>query len=214
MPPSAVIRKISFQLTYGGSIEEVVRCGICIGLTCIALSGCATRQLVATPLPESRVGVKSYAEMSYQPLASNEAKTIDFDANTSAVARFPDGLGVYTAFSIEQQPRATVLRVRTWFSSSWLPLATVLQPFVMFLDADKHMVSNVESFKSTNGSTFLDGGYKQGYFPVPRNARFFIVYSASSEADRMVLSAQTGKLWAIPNAYSGKIEVKQQLSPQ
>jgi len=29
------------------------------------------------------------------------------------------------------------------------------------------------------------------YFPVPRNAQFFIVYSASSESDRMVLSAQT-----------------------
>lgn len=187
---------------------------ICIGVTCIALSGCATRQLVATPLPESRVGVKSYAEMSYQPLAFSEAKTIDLDASTSAVARFPDGLGVYAAFSIEQQPTATVLRVRTWFSSSWLPLATVLKPFVMFLDADKRMVSNVESFKATNGATFIEGGYKQGYFLVPRNARFFIVYSASSESDRMVLSAQTGKLWAIPNAYSGTIEVKQQLLPQ
>jgi hypothetical protein len=152
--------------------------------------------------------------MSYQPLALNEAKTIEFDENTSAVARFPDGLGVYAAFSIAQQPTSTVLRVRTWFSSSWLPLATVLKPFVMFLDADKRVISDVESFKGSNGATFIEGGYRQGYFLIPRSAQFFIVYSASSESDRMVLSAQTGKLWAIPNAYSGEIEVKQQLLPQ
>lgn len=185
-----------------------------IGLICMALSGCATRQLVATPLPESRVGVKSYAEMSYQPLALNEAKTIDFDASTSPVARFPDGLGVYASFSLDQQPAATVLRVRTWFSSGWLPLATVLKPYVMFLDADKHVVSNVESFEGTNGSSFVQGGYRQAYFLVPPAARFFIVYSASSESDRMVLAAQTGKRWGIPNAYSGTVEVRQEFSHQ
>ncbi|WP_322013446.1 hypothetical protein [Paraburkholderia sp. J12] len=183
-----------------------------MSLICLALSGCATRQLVATPLPESRVGVKSYAEMAYQPLALNDAKTIDFDTNTSPVARFPDGLGVYAAFSLDQQPVTSVLRVRTWFSSGWLPLATVLKPYVMFLDADKHVVSNVESFEGTNGSTFVEGGYRQAYFPVPAAARFFIVYSASSESDRMVLAAQTGKQWGIPNAYSGTVEVKQELA--
>jgi len=166
----------------------------------VALSGCATRQIIATPLPESRVGVKSYAEMSYQTLALNEAKTIAFEADKSPIARFPDGLGVYDAFSIEPQPKATALRVRTWFSSSWLPLATVLKPYVIFLDADKHLVSNVESFDGTTGSTFIEGGYKQSYFPIPSNARFFIVYSASSDADRMIISSENGKLWAIPNA--------------
>ncbi|MFM0730486.1 hypothetical protein PQQ52_08325 [Paraburkholderia sediminicola] len=186
---------------------------VCIGFTCLALSGCATRQIIATPLPESRVGVKSYAEMSYQALPLNEAKTIAFDADKSAVARFPDGLGVYAAFSIEPQPTATALRVRTWFSSSWLPLATVLKPFVIFLDADKHLVSSVESFNGTTGSTFIEGGYKQGYFPVPATARYFIVYSATSESDRIVMPAQTGKAWAIPNSYSGTIDVKQELLP-
>ena len=187
---------------------------IYIGLTCMVLSGCETRQLVATPLPESRVGVKSYAEMSYQRLVLNDARSIDFDADTSAVGRFPDGLGVHAAFSIEQQSSTTTLRVRTWPSSGLLPLATILKPYVMFLDADKHVVSNVESFKSTNGSSFLKGGYKQGYFPVPPAARFFIVYSASSDADRMVISSENGKLWAIPNAYGGKIEVEREFLPQ
>ena len=187
---------------------------VCIGLTCVALGGCATRQIVATPLPESRVGVKSYAEMSYQALALNEAKTLTFDADKSAVARFPDGLGVYAAFSIEPQPTATTVRVRTWFSSSWLPLATVLKPFVMFLDADRHVVSNVESFGGKTGSTLIAGKYKQDYFPVPATARYFIVYSATSESDRMVLVAQTGKVWAIPNAYDGTIEVKEEVLPQ
>ncbi|WP_224011017.1 hypothetical protein [Paraburkholderia tropica] len=180
----------------------------------MALSGCATRQLVATPLPESRVGVMSYAEMSYQPLALNDAKSIDFDASTSPVARFPDGLGVYASFSLDQQSAATVLRVRTWFSSTWLPLATVLKPYVMFLDAEKHVISNVELFGGTNGATFVQGSYKQGYFLVPPTARFFILYSASSESDRMVLTAQTGKRWGIPNAYSGTVEVKQEFSHQ
>lgn len=185
-----------------------------IGLICAALSGCATRQLVATPLAESRIGVKTYAEMSYQPLALNDAKTIDFDASTSPVARFPDGLGVYAPFSLDQQSTATTLRVRTWFSSSWLPLATVLKPYVMFLDADKRVVSNVESFESTDGSTFVKGHYRQTYFIVPSSARFFILYSASSESDRMILTAQTGKRWAIPNAYSGTVEVKHEVAHQ
>ncbi|UOB60130.1 hypothetical protein MRS60_34020 [Burkholderia pyrrocinia] len=169
---------------------------------------------MATPLAESRVGVKSYAEMSYQPLVLNDAKTIDFDASTSPVARFPDGLGVYAAFSLDQQSTATVLCVRTWFSSTWLPLATVLKPYVMFLDADKRVVSNVESFEGTNGATFVKGSYRQGYFIVPPAARFFIVYSASSESDRMVLTAQTGKRWGIPNAYSGTVEVRQEFQHQ
>ena len=84
---------------------------ISIGVISVAQNGCATRQLVVTPLPESRVGVDSYAGMSFQPLALNEAKTISFDADTSAVGRFPDGLGVYAAFSIEQQPSVSVLRI-------------------------------------------------------------------------------------------------------
>lgn len=187
---------------------------ISISVISIALNGCATRQLVATPLPESRVGVGSYAEMSYQPLLLDQAKTISFDADTSTVARFPDGLGVYAAFSIEQHPSVSVLRIRTWASSGWLPHATILKPYVMFLDGNKRVISNVESFKSRNGSSFFKGGYKEGYFPIPPTARFFIAYSASSESDRLVLSSSNGKLWAIPNAYSGKIEVKQELLPQ
>ncbi len=190
------------------------RIRICMAAVYVMLSGCATRQLVAPPLPESRVGVASYAEMSYQPLAANESKTIDFDENTSSVARFPDGLGVYAAFRVEPQASKTDLRIRTWLSSGFLPTATMVKPYVMFLDADKHVISNTESFEAASGSTFLAGSYKQGVFPVPDSARFAVVYSASSESDRMIVRAQTGKLWGIPNAYSGKVEIKRELAQQ
>jgi len=185
-----------------------------LGLICIALSGCASRQILATPLPESRVAIKDYSEMSFQALGLNEAKTIDFEAEKSPVARFPDGLGVYAAFSIDPQSAATALRVRTWFSNSWLSLATVLKPYVIFLDGNKHVVSNVESFDGTLGSTLIEGEYKQGYFPVPPLARFFILYSAATESDRIILVAQSGKAWAIPNVYTGTVEVKREVIPQ
>lgn len=187
---------------------------ISISVLSIALTGCASPPLVATPLPEARVGVHSFAEMSYLPLSLNDAKTIRFDADTSPVGRFPDGLGVYAAFSIEQQSSVSVLRIRTWASNEWLPLATILKPYVMFLDESKRVISDVESFKGRQGVNFFAGGYKEGYFPIPRTARYFIAYSASSESDRLVLSSANGKLWAIPNAYSGKIEVRQELLPQ
>lgn len=212
MSLAVVIKDVTENRISGAKLKRQFWIGI--GLICAALSGCATRQLVSTPLPESRVGATNYAEMSYQPLALNDAKTIDFDASISPVARFPDGLGVYASFSLDQQPATTVLRIRTWFSSTWLPLATVLKPYVMFLDADKHVVSNVESFGGTDGATFVQGSYRQGYFPVPPAARFFIVYSASSESDRMVLTARTGKRWGIPNAHSGTVEVRQEFLHQ
>ncbi|GAB2924168.1 hypothetical protein GCM10027093_74530 [Paraburkholderia jirisanensis] len=183
-------------------------------IACVMLGGCATRTLVAPPLPESRLGVASYAEMSYQPLEPDETETVRFDENTSPVARFADGLGVYAAFSIKPQQSASTLRIRTWLSSDWLSLATVVKPYVVFLDAEKHVISDVESFKSIDGSSFFLGGYKQGYFPVPQGSRYFVIYSAASESDRMVIRAQTGKLWGIPNAYHGKVDIKQETPPQ
>jgi hypothetical protein len=205
-----VIKDVTENWVLGMTLKRQIWIGI--GLIGAALSGCATRQLVATPLSESRVSVTSYAAMSYPPLALNDAKTIDFDASTSPVARFPDGLGVYASFALGQQPTPTVLRVRTWFSSIWLRHATVLKPYVMFLDADKHVISNVESFGGADGATLVQGSYRQGYFLVPPNARFFILYSASSESDRMVLTAQSGKRWGVTNAYSGTVEVKREFS--
>lgn len=174
------------------------------------LGACATRELVAPPLPESRVRVSSYAEMAYEPLVPNTTQTIEFDEKTSPIARFPDGLGVYAAFSMVPQTSKTALRVRTWLSSDWLPMATMVKPYVVFLDEEKQVIANIASFNSRTGQNFFKGSYREGYFNVPPGTRFLVVYSAASESDRMIVRSQNGNLWAIPNVYHGKIDLTQE----
>lgn len=173
----------------------------------LLVSGCARPPVVAKPLSDSRICCKSLASIPTEALQIGQVRSVHFDAASSPVLHFPEGNGVFAAFRLPDPVPQSSLRIRTWLSSSVLPVATFVKPNAMFLDADFHIIDSPRDASLLLAAATWQGIYGEAIFSVPAHAVFLIVYSGNARAKRLIVRSANGNWFAIPFAYSGNIDV-------
>ncbi|MGT2510056.1 hypothetical protein [Cupriavidus basilensis] len=194
------------------SLEEACaltlrNCCVIVGVV-LALSGCARPPTIPTPLASARICCNSLADLPMQSLPFGEVQSIAFDEKTSPVFRFPEGNGVFAAFRLPERAFGAKLEVRAFFSSIALPMASIVKPNAMFLDAgyEPLQISRDAPLQVRQGLLAMRMS-RVATFPVPAGAAYVVVYSGDSRAKRVFMSSENGTIYAIPFAYTGDVEV-------
>ena len=167
-------------------LSSIVVCGAAM------LAGGARPPVIAPALPEGRQCCNSLADLPTQSLYVGQVRSIEFDAEKSPVFRFPEGNGVFAAFVLPQDARGVVLKVRTYVSTSILPMATMFKPNVMFLNAQHEPI---EVSRDAPLSPVKGGLVKMSAtstFSVPNDAAYSIVYSGDPRSKRSIVRSANG----------------------
>lgn len=177
-------------------------------LAYLLLSGCASVQQMQNDLATSTtVPTASFAQMPTQALDDAKDISITLD-KASPIYLFDGEKSYYAALDIAQPGSFRMLNFKSYFSSSYLPAATVLYPQFVFLDDTKQPISGIKSYRFEPGSDFFLGPFYEGNIIVPAQAKSLVIYTSEREAPRLESYSENGMAWPLPTAPAGKLALK------
>ncbi|HEY3539507.1 MAG TPA: hypothetical protein VGL01_18980 [Trinickia sp.] len=123
---------------------------------------------------------------------------------------FPEGRSTFLAYKLpESHPQ--VVEVRTYGNAAGavlLPYVTIFKPRVLFLDDDRRTLglNPLEPLKPSHH--YFATSYYFARAEIPASAKYMVIYAASSSnSERLVAHSKDGTMFAVPNAYEGKISI-------
>lgn len=147
--------------------------------------------------------------MQFKALPLDDHRRIRLDARSSPAFQFPEGRAVFAAFQLPIGQKAAFLRLRTYPTSAlgYLPSATMLLPYIVFLDAQKEVLGFENSYRLYRRSGFHRATYFHTEVRIPDSASYFVAYSAPSGSRTMIAYSDHGTRFDIPIAHRGLISV-------
>ncbi|WP_083458001.1 MalM family protein [Herbaspirillum hiltneri] len=174
----------------------------------VMLVGCQSAPIYTAPPEQSSICCASYSQMHFSTLKEHAVTTIAFDPKSFSTFKSPEGVALFSAYKLPDSAGVSQVRVSLSQSSGYLPQATVARPFLIFLDENKNVIRFdkidnllVRKKRAIFASTF------QGSAEIPPRAIYLIVYTAPSTAPRLIMFSENGTAYAIPNTYTGKVDV-------
>jgi hypothetical protein len=126
----------------------------------------------------------------------------------SGVFYFEDGKSFYAAYSLPNSESSRKLKVMSYFSTSYLPSASVLYPHFLLLNSAKQPISVENNISLQYGTDFWAGPYYEGELIVPAEAKEVIVYTSDSKIPTLYSFAENGHKRVVPHAPSGKLTLE------
>jgi hypothetical protein len=120
---------------------------------------------------------------------------------------FAEGRSTFAAYKLPET-RPHVVEVRTYANNLGMPYVTIFKPRILFLGADLYPIgaNRLEPLQLHSG--YFATSYHFARAQVPVNAKYMVIYAASSaNSERLVGYSRNGTMYAVPNAYEGKISV-------
>ncbi|MEN7530245.1 hypothetical protein [Cupriavidus sp. 2SB] len=175
----------------------------------LLLASCARPPLIPQIPASSRICCKSFQAMQTGDLKFEDTTSVSFDAETSPVFPFPEGNGVFAAYTLPQQSDGALLELRAFVSGGpALTTMTIVRANALFLDAARNPLPGPrEAPLRTRRGILAWSMSKIATYTVPNSARYVIVYSGSPYAERTTFSSENGTEYGLPYSYSGKVDV-------
>ncbi|MCA8243847.1 hypothetical protein [Burkholderia sp. AU32262] len=175
-----------------------------------ATSGCASRPPISFEPPAPAQCCSTFQSFHFDDLGPDGADSVSIQVGQSPTFDFPEGRSTFVAYKVPAT-HPEVVEVRTYIAA-WgamlLPHVTIFKPRLMFLDDNLHITETDRLEPLKGRSRSLATPYFFARAQVPANAKYMIVYAASSaNSERLIAYSQNGSMYAIPNAYEGKISI-------
>jgi len=173
----------------------------------LLLTGCGIglRPLEPDELPVSAACCIPYSEMKYARLNVNTEATAELRAGTP-VHQFQHGRSYYSAFALPPHTGPMKLAFETTVRGVWLPNATALRPYFVFLDEAKSVVSVVPD-PPVSLETSSVGSFFKGEFDVPPNAAYVIVHTSTRPVPQWTVYSTFGKEWPVKPSMTGSLRI-------
>jgi maltose operon protein len=144
----------------------------------LLLGACAyippSKESLSVPEP----GYRNYSELSYLPLPQSEELSFKVDGTSQAFA-FPEGNSYLAAFKLPKIELGTTLELKTYMSSSYLPVARVFLPQILVLDAKKMPLRLEKDLVLKQDVNFFKGGYWSTSIQLKMDDAYLIIYTAA-----------------------------------
>jgi hypothetical protein len=168
-----------------------------VAMPVIAVAGCSTVSELQSVLDAKQPCCKSYAEMSFQPMQTDES--VDFRLNESSpVYVFDTGKSYFKAFQLPTDSTGKTLRIISSATGSvgletrkW---AQVYCPRTIFLDSGMSAIAVHEQLPIfQRGSMFarIDHGFISDAL-IPQSAQFAVLHANAAKFGTIVRSMTTG----------------------
>jgi len=175
----------------------------------LLLAGCARPPLIPVSPVASRICCQSLQELPFDTLAFDDTRSVSFDAERSPVFAFPEGNGVFAAYTLPQASEGAVLELRAFVSGGpTIPSMSIFRPNALFLDMARNPLPGPREAPLRTRKGFLAWSMsKIATYDVPGQARYVVVYSGSPRAERSTISSENGTVYGIPYSYTGDVDV-------
>lgn len=171
----------------------------------LTLTGCASvPELQHDLVSASTALTNSFSEMKALPIAEEKELSIQL-SKESPIFMFEEGKSYYATIAIPESRSARKLKIKTFFSTSYLPQANILYPYFVFLDESKQPFRNEKRISLQSGLDFWLGGFYEGSVVVPLEAKEIVIYTSDSQLPTLRSVSENGTERILPHAPSGKI---------
>jgi len=177
--------------------------------TALLLASCARPPLIPIAPAASRVCCQSLQQLPVDTLTFEDTKSVSFDAERSPVFAFPEGNGVFAAYTLPMASEGAVLELRAFVKGGpTIPSMSIFRPNALFLDTARNPLPGPrEAPLRTRKGILARSMSKIATYEVPAQARFVVVYSGSPHAERSTISSENGTMYGIPYSYTGSVDI-------
>lgn len=168
-------------------------------------AGCANQPTTVEYVAPLGACCKSISEFQFRPFAPGSE--VEFSLTpTEASYTFADKRQHFIALQLPDNFSATTIQVRSFLSTSFLPLATAVLPDFVYLNSDLNVIG-----KSSTGGTQAGGGFWRGSVigrvQVPQRTRYVVVTAGTSSSTATVHS-ENGTPHQLPSAALGDFTLR------
>jgi hypothetical protein len=179
---------------------------VCIAAT----SGCASRPPVSFEPPPPAQCCSTWQNVQFENLGLDGVDGVPIKIGQSPTFDFAEGRSTFVAYTLPE-PHPQVVEVRAYLNASGailLPYVTIFKPRVLFLDESLHITGTNRLEPLTIRPRYFSSAYISATAPIPASAKYIVIYAASSaNSERLVTHSENGTMFAVPNAYEGKISI-------
>lgn len=178
---------------------------------CIAAaSGCASRPPISFEPPAPAQCCSSWQSVQFENLGLEGVDGVSIKVGQNPTFDFAEGRSTFVAYKLPE-PHPQMVEVRTYANASavmLLPYVTIFKPRVLFLDESLHVTETNRLEPLTVQPRYFSNAYIFARAQIPAGAKYMVVYAASSaNSERLVTHSENGTMFAVPNAYEGKISI-------
>ena len=181
------------------------------GVAIAAASGCASRPPISFEPPAPARCCSTFQSVHFEDIGPAGADGVSIKIGQSPTFDFAEGRSTFVAYKLpETHPRA--VEVRTYgnaVGAMLLPYVTIFKPRVLFLDDSLHLAGTDRLEPLKHRAKFFDTPYYFARAEIPTSAKYIIIFAASSaNSERLVVHSENGTMYAVPNAYEGKLSIR------
>lgn len=179
---------------------------VCIAAT----SGCASRPPISFEPPAPAQCCSTWQSVQFENLGLEGVEGVSIKVGQSPTFEFAEGRSTFVAYKLPE-PHPQVVEVRTYVNASavtLLPYVTIFKPRALFLDESLHVTETNRLEPLKVRPRYFSNAYISARAQIPASAKYMVVYAASSaNSERLVTHSENGTMFAVPNAYEGKISI-------
>lgn len=174
------------------------------------VAGCASRPPISFEPPAPAKCCSTWQSVRFEDIGITGVEDVSIKIGQNPTFDFAEGRSTFVAYKLPE-PNPQVVEVRTYVNAPGmvlLPYATILKPRVVFLDDGRHVMETNRLEPLKLRTRYLGTPYYFARAQIPANAKYMVIYAASSSnSERLVLHSENGSMFAMPNAYEGKISI-------